>query len=113
MYPYAAKDNYGLSKGKFNWEFINPDRLAYIGLTEYTTTGTPVNSGNYFNPSDEGSNFEITPGAQDILTFNGRSDTNTSDPDPCLFTKAQLMVYSLSSGGELPEGCNYNNCLDC
>ena len=113
LFPFGKQNNIGLSNNKFNWQFIHPNKIAYIGLVGYNTNNAPNNSGNVFNPTDEGSNFEITPGAQDILTFNGRSDTNTSDPDPCLFTKAQLMVYSLSSGGELPEGCNYNNCLDC
>jgi len=67
VYPHGNlgtdTDNY------FNWEYIDSSRVAYVGLVGYNTKGTPSNSGNYFNPTDEGSNFELTPGAQDILNL--------------------------------------------
>ena len=117
----------GNTRSRFNWEAIKTSKIAYIGLTHEPIKNNKTilpyyesNGGNYFNPPDEGSNYGLSGEVRTILDTNN-SNTNyadTSDPEFCPFTKAQLEQFSLNSipagsNDNLPLGCTFQNCLDC
>ena len=114
-----------ISNTRFNWEAVDVSKVAYVGLATEPITGAKnmlngYPDGNYFNPyNDGGSNYGISEETLAILEShtNNESYNDTSSPNFCPFTRAQLEQFELVSipvgGGDLPLGCTFQNCIDC
>ena len=48
----------------------------------------------------------------DILNGNPSSTTTGTPTSPCNYTQAELTEYTINNG-VIPEGCTWQNCLDC
>jgi len=116
-----------LGKGnskRFFWEAVDISKIRYIGLSHHERyentpnqlTGWAPNKGNYFNPFEDGSNFEVTAEAQEILNqeFPTKAEIRAANALICPYKKSQLVQYLMLGGpGNLPQGCTMQNCLNC
>ncbi len=130
-YSVILKGAKGYGDNRFNWEAVDTDKVKFIGLTTLSDSdswddrvrlnGFHVGNGvNYFNPYGMGgSNYGLSGEIQEILYshYENEDYNDSSVPDFCPFTEAQLQQFALLSipvgTGDLPLGCTFQNCLDC